>query len=127
MRAPTRAGCCAIAAPGSPRAPWPCSSCVRAWPCASPTPASPATVARGAGRSEEPGSRVTGREAVLSHVAVIPGGRGAGIGTALVDAFLDRLRERSVEQALLVTASGLSGAGAFYRRHGWQFEGSSVG
>ena len=78
-------------------------------------------------RSEEPGSRVTGRGAVLSHVAVIPGGRGAGIGTALVDAFLDRLRERSVEQALLVTASGLSGAGAFYRRHGWQFKGSSVG
>lgn len=57
--------------------------------------------------------------AVLTHVAVTPGSRGAGTGTALVRRFLEEAGAAGRSDACLVTLAGLAGAGAFYERRGW--------
>jgi len=62
----------------------------------------------------------TPRIAVLTHVAVDPAVRGAGAGTALVEAFVDRARHAGAQRAVLVTLDGTRGAGRFYERLGWE-------
>jgi ribosomal protein S18 acetylase RimI-like enzyme len=66
------------------------------------------------------------RTAVLSHIAVVPGARGGGVGTALIDEFLAAARAAGAESVTLVTHPGDTGAGAFYNRLGWCEEGSRV-
>jgi ribosomal protein S18 acetylase RimI-like enzyme len=61
--------------------------------------------------------------AVLTHVSISPTARGRGLGAALVDAFTATARERGAIEAHLVTLSGPEGAGGFYARHGWRYEG----
>ena len=67
------------------------------------------------------------RTAVLSHIAVVPGGRGSGVGSALVDAFLTTARAAGAARATLVTRPGDGGAGPFYRRLGWRHDGTRAG
>lgn len=60
-----------------------------------------------------------GPVAVLTHVAVDPAMQGAGGGSALVEAFVDRVRrEGSAERIELVTLVE-EGASPFYERLGW--------
>lgn len=58
-------------------------------------------------------------EAVLSHVAVLPGARGAGIGQRLVETFLGEAERAGCERVVLTTLEGESGAREFYLAHGW--------
>lgn len=58
--------------------------------------------------------------AVLSHVAVVPGARGAGVGSVLLSAFLEEIRIAGIERAVVTTLDGPDGAADFYRRHGWR-------
>lgn len=58
--------------------------------------------------------------AVLSHLAVLPGARGAGAGSQLADAFVDAARRSGAGLAALVTLDGEQGAGRFYASLGWQ-------
>src|SRR5215210_4549303 len=61
--------------------------------------------------------------AVLSHVAVMPGAHGAGIGGELVDAFVSAAAARGADRVVLVTLEGEEGAGGFYERLGWRATG----
>lgn len=60
-----------------------------------------------------------GDVAVLSHVAVLPGARHTGSGSALVTSFERAAREAGAPVAHLATLEGRDGAGAFYERLGW--------
>jgi len=62
---------------------------------------------------------------VLTHVAVVPGAHGAGIGRALVERFTDEVRERGADRVALVTHSGDAGAEPFYERLGWTRNGTA--
>lgn len=68
------------------------------------------------------GARRGKSPAVLMHVAVSDEARGLGVGGALVDAFLDAARRAGASEACLVTLAGDDGAGAFYRRLGWNLQ-----
>ena len=65
--------------------------------------------------------------AFLSHVAVLDGARGTGIGGALVAAFAERARAAGAERVTLTTLDGPQGAAAFYRREGWSPAGTTTG
>lgn len=80
---------------------------LRSRPAPTPTPAS-------GGQGARPRD-----VAVLQHVVVAPRARGAGLGTALVTAFVDVLRARGVRQVRLVTRAD-DGAGGLYERLGWR-------
>ena len=67
----------------------------------------------------DPGGSETILEAVLSHVAVLPGARGAGIGQRLVDAFLADAEREGRERVMLTTLAGDGGARGFYLANGW--------
>lgn len=56
----------------------------------------------------------------LRGMAVHPDAQGGGVGSALVDAAVDRLRSEGVE---VVWADGRDAALPFYERHGWSVEG----
>ena len=58
--------------------------------------------------------------AVLTHIAVDDQARGAGVGASLVSAFLECGRRAGCREACLVTLQDERGAGAFYRRLGWE-------
>ncbi|MHB1243761.1 MAG: GNAT family N-acetyltransferase [Gaiellaceae bacterium] len=60
-----------------------------------------------------------GQPAVLSHVAVVPGAQGAGLGRQLVDAFVEAARAAASPGVVLTTLAGDDGAAGFYRRQGW--------
>jgi len=62
--------------------------------------------------------------AVLSHVVVSEGARGAGLGERLVATFLREARRAGAEQFTLTTLEGAAGASAFYERLGWGRAGS---
>lgn len=64
-----------------------------------------------------------GRVAVLTHLAVVPGAQGFGIGGRLVAAYLEAARAAGRQRVVLNTLTGPSGAGGFYRRHGWREDG----
>lgn len=67
------------------------------------------------------------RLAVLSHLVVADHARGTGLGTVLVDVFIDQAREAGRDRACLVTIAGPTGAGAFYARSGWEHTGDATG
>ncbi len=60
-----------------------------------------------------------GGEAVLSHVAVLDGARGAGIGAALVRVFLDDATGDGRRRVVLTTLADERGAREFYLANGW--------
>lgn len=66
------------------------------------------------------------RFATLTHVAVVPGARGAGIGGALVEAFEQRARVDGVRELRLTTLPADAGAGPFYQRRGWVRDGTAT-
>ena len=68
----------------------------------------------------EPRPRPSSAPAVLSHVAVEPGARGAGAGRLLVERFIDAAREAGADEARLLTVADDDGSSAFYRRLGWR-------
>ena len=59
------------------------------------------------------------RTAILSHIAVLPGARRAGVGGQLVDGFVEASRERGAERVVLLTLAEENGAGTFYAARGW--------
>jgi GNAT superfamily N-acetyltransferase len=59
--------------------------------------------------------------AVLTYVSVAQPVRSQGVGTALVNRFLDEARRAGARTALLVTPGGATGASGFYQRLGWTF------
>ena len=69
----------------------------------------------------------TASEAVLSHVAVLDGARGVGIGAELVGAFLDDAAGDGRQRVVLTTLAGERGARDFYLAHGWSETGRRVG
>ena len=62
--------------------------------------------------------------AVVSHVAVVPGARGYGIGGALLEAFEGDVARAGIREVRLATLDGPGGAGEFYRRRGWSLVGA---
>ena len=60
------------------------------------------------------------RTGVLSHIAVDEPGRGAGVGTALVEGFVRIAAVHGVEQLRLYTGPGNDTARNFYKRLGWR-------
>ena len=79
---------------------------------------------RAAGETDE---QPTTRRAVLTHIAVLPGARGAGIGDKLAHQFLDEARGAGCGQAALTTLTGERGARDFYLTRGWREEGTRIG
>lgn len=71
-------------------------------------------------RGPQPAGRDGRPVAVLTHVAVLPGARGHGLGADLVDAFLTAVHDAGVREVRLVTLPGEDGAAAFYERLGWE-------
>ena len=61
--------------------------------------------------------------AVLTHVAVDPRARGAGVGGVLVETFVGVAGAAGADEACLVTLAGPDGAADFYRRLGWTYNG----
>ena len=56
----------------------------------------------------------------LRGMAVAPSLQGSGVGSALLGAAVERLRDEGVE---VLWADGRDAALAFYERHGWKVEG----
>ncbi len=81
------------------------------------------TRSRGGSFGTESGPRL----AVLSHVVVSNDARGRGLGTLLVDAFVEQARGAGRDRACLVTIAGSTGAGAFYDKVGWRHARDSTG
>lgn len=57
---------------------------------------------------------------VLTHIAVLPGGRRVGAGRRLVADFEIEARRRGASMAVLTTLVGAAGAGDFYAGLGWR-------
>ncbi|MGH8967200.1 MAG: GNAT family N-acetyltransferase, partial [Actinomycetes bacterium] len=72
---------------------------------------------RPAAATTRPESR--GAPAVLTHVAVKPQAQSKGVGSTLIKQFEADVAEAGCPRMILVTASGSSGAGGYYRRSGW--------
>ena len=62
--------------------------------------------------------------AVLSHMAVVSGAQGTGVGSKLVRAFELSAKGEGVNRASLTTLEGRAGAGPFYARLGWTRRGA---
>ncbi len=58
--------------------------------------------------------------AVLSHVAVVQDRRGFGVGTRLIQQFVDQAHVAGAHTVSLATRAGAVGAGALYESLGWQ-------
>jgi ribosomal protein S18 acetylase RimI-like enzyme len=56
----------------------------------------------------------------LSTLYVLPAYQGRGVGSALHDVALERLRARGVRRAKLWTLEGNASGRAFYERRGWE-------
>ena len=73
---------------------------------------------RGAGSIREQ-AQSESLSALLTHMAVVPGARGTGVGSKLVRTFEGSARGAGVDRAILTTLEGDAGAGPFYARLGW--------
>lgn len=71
-------------------------------------------------------SHAIGTNAVLTHMAVEPTARNAGVGQALVAAFVGVAGEHGTPQLRLVTRDDPSGVAGFYERLGWSRGPSAV-
>lgn len=74
---------------------------------------------RGQPASEPGRSPLSSEPAVLSHVAVVPGARGTGVGRKLVRSFEATANASGADWATLSTLAGSQGAGDFYSELGW--------
>lgn len=72
------------------------------------------------------GEAAVQHSALLAHVAVLPGAQGSGVGSTLVDAFVNAARDAGCREVILTTLDGPEGAGGFYRRRGWAERGTSL-
>jgi GNAT superfamily N-acetyltransferase len=61
----------------------------------------------------------------LRTLYVVPAHQGSGIGTALHDHALERLRALGAAEAKLWTLEGNTGARRFYERRGWMLNGET--
>ena len=61
-----------------------------------------------------------GRRGMVYHLAVAAQQRGLGIGTTLMDALEDRLRERGCLKCYLLVVDGNDEAAHYYERRGWE-------
>lgn len=75
-------------------------------------------LARSASSSTAPAA-TSGKDAVLVHMAVAPQCRGRGVGSRLVEAFVENVRRGGLSGIRLITRSGSAGAAAFYEKLGW--------
>ncbi len=73
-----------------------------------------------AGLVEGESYRTVRRLAELECMVVSASLRGAGLGSALVDAFLAWAREQQVTRAMVIACAGNRAAAAFYRRMGFE-------
>ena len=64
--------------------------------------------------------------AVLAHVAIAPHARSQGIGSALVDTFLEGSAAAGHASVRVTTLDGRDGAAEFYQRTGWTRQASSI-
>ena len=73
------------------------------------------------GRKASPsaGANSAPTTAVITSLVVLPTVRGGGIGSLLVDEFLERAAADQASLAELVTTAGVAGAGEFYEKIGW--------
>lgn len=76
------------------------------------------------GAESTPPTPPTTSPAVLSHVVVSKGARGAGLGERLVEVFVGEVGRAGVERVTLTTSEGSGGAAGFYLRLGWREAGS---
>ena len=76
-------------------------------------------------RNEPESTAAETRIAVLSHVAVVLGARGEGVGKQLVSMFEEQAKDAGSEKAHLVTSEGEAGAREFYSGLGWHVTGTS--
>ncbi len=75
---------------------------------------------RGQSRSSgPPAGGGHGDVAVLTHIAVDEDAEGSGAGTALVEAFVNRVRASGAAQRIELVTLTDGGASAFYERLGW--------
>jgi GNAT superfamily N-acetyltransferase len=72
------------------------------------------------GRLNGPSSVRTEAIAVLESMRVAPGARRAGVGSLLVESFLDWARERGAREASVTAFAANDTALAFYARHGFR-------
>ena len=75
---------------------------------------------RGAAGAPAPEGGQAPPTAILSHVAVVAGVRGVGVGGRLVDAFAEAARNAGAVRVVLLTLEDGDGAGAFYAARGWR-------
>jgi GNAT superfamily N-acetyltransferase len=68
----------------------------------------------------EPAGVVSIRDEFLSQLYVLPAHQGKGVGSALHDHALERLRERGVGRAKLWTLAENDAGRRFYERRGWE-------
>jgi GNAT superfamily N-acetyltransferase len=68
----------------------------------------------------DPAGSVSVGEEFLRTLYVLPSQQGTGVGSALHDFALERLRERGIRRARLWTLEENHGARCFYERRGWQ-------
>jgi GNAT superfamily N-acetyltransferase len=61
----------------------------------------------------------------LRNLYVLPEHQGTGLGSALHDHALERLRDRGCDEAKLWTLEGNHGARRFYERRGWSLNGET--
>lgn len=66
-----------------------------------------------------------GRAATLTHIAVTSEARQAGVGQALVEAYLELCRDSCADRVTAVTRAGEEGADGFYERLRWSACGGS--
>jgi GNAT superfamily N-acetyltransferase len=73
----------------------------------------------------QPGASVAVGYGFLRNLYVLPAHQGSGLGSALHDHGLDRLRARGCTEAKLWTLEGNQGGRRFYERRGWSLNGET--
>jgi ribosomal protein S18 acetylase RimI-like enzyme len=77
--------------------------------------------ARGAVRlaGTQPTQAPSSRDAVLTHMAVVPTARSVGVGKKLAETFAAQVSESNAIGVALTTRAGAAGASGFYEKLGW--------
>ena len=73
-----------------------------------------------------PAENASARAAVLAHIAIAPQARSRGIGSALVDSFVERSAAAGHASVRATTIDGPDGAAEFYQRVGWTRQASAI-
>ncbi len=78
------------------------------------------------GRRKRPEKGGWDRTGFLAHLVVEEEYRGCGVGSSLVAAYQARARDAGLQRLELATLPDERGAGPFYERLGWEYEGERV-